>query len=316
MQEQLAAPNTSLTPLYNQPRLRQTKDLSQIFRTTDALCSSLMSDAGGLVARPCKTLEDLEAAYKLVYREYIRRGYCAPNPAEIHYSFYCTLPKTRTFILERRGVVVATISFLPDSPCGLPMDSSFSNHISPFRDSGRKLSEVGLLSLDSQVFSPRQFSLADTEKLSALFRIIRIMFDHARAVDTDDLVIVVNPKNTVIYDYLKFDRLGEQDTYGGANGAQAVALRMDFKAILPKLHAFFHQTYNTFSIERYFDWDKKTIHEFLFRKRPLWQKLPPSMQERIQSYLEIDLKHETFVDQAWDPAENNRNCDIAEKVAS
>src|SRR6516162_3014723 len=151
------------------PQLSKRRDSRKSFAYSfcDAVLPYILTHPGDIVARPCKTLQDVESAYRLIYKEYLARGYCAENPSQMHYNFYCILPESRTFVVEKSGVIVGTLSAFVDSPSGLPLESLYPAEVAKFRVKGRRLAEVGLLALDSDVFSRRSFSLTDVSKMSA-----------------------------------------------------------------------------------------------------------------------------------------------------
>ncbi len=75
-----------------------------------------------IVLRPVASFEELQSAYKLVYQTYLRNGYTAPNPSEMRFSYFNALPDAVTFVGVLRERVIATMSLLPDTSAGLPMD--------------------------------------------------------------------------------------------------------------------------------------------------------------------------------------------------
>ena len=76
-----------------------------------------------------ETHDDLRAAFKLIYKEYHKRKYCESNEAGMHYSPYCLLPQTRTFMLKNQKQLLGTMTLIGDSPWGLPTESLFPEEI-------------------------------------------------------------------------------------------------------------------------------------------------------------------------------------------
>jgi len=62
--------------------------------------------------RVARNRQELEAAYGLVYKEYLKRGYIKPDGERIKLSIFNALPQTTTFvaILDRQIVATATVS--------------------------------------------------------------------------------------------------------------------------------------------------------------------------------------------------------------
>jgi len=144
---------------------------------SDKLCHMAIKHAPkNLQCNPADQFGDLENAYRLIYKEYVLRGYCEPNDSKMHYSFYCVLPETRTFLLTRNDQLLGTITLILDSPCGLPMESLFHDSIEKMRASGRRMAEVSLLALDHDAFQRKSFSLTDFQKLTGTFYLFKVLF--------------------------------------------------------------------------------------------------------------------------------------------
>ena len=124
----------------------------------DRLCEWVVKDKSELVARPAANIEEMRTAYHLLYREYLKRGYCEESPAQMHYNYFSVLPDTRMFVLMMRGEIVGSVSLFLDSPCGLPMESTFHLEVDRFRKPQVRLAEVGLLALKKDHFNKRSFS--------------------------------------------------------------------------------------------------------------------------------------------------------------
>lgn len=122
-----------------------------------------------------------------------------------------------------------------DSPCGLPMESVFSEEIALFRVPNRRLAEVTLLALDLDLISKRAFSLTDFQKMTWLFRLFKIMYDYARfEAGVTDLVICMHPKHRALYDYLTFETIGPVKKYPPCD-RPALPMRLDIPAVMGRL---------------------------------------------------------------------------------
>jgi len=248
------------------------------------------------VARPCKTLGDVESAYRLVYKEYLARGYCTQNPSQMHYNFYCILPDSRTFVIEKSGVIVGTVSLFCDSPCGLPLESLYPTEVAKFRVEGRRLAEVGLLALDSRIFHRNCFSLTEVRKMSALFRLFKLLLDYSCSSNVTDLLIAVHPKHQALYEYMKFEPFGEVKSYAVACGNPALPMRGDIPMAIrtaPKRGGLsvFHgkPIYTEKTFENHFDWSEELSRDFLFRRLPLWQQLPTKARNHMSYCLGLEM---------------------------
>ena len=104
------------------------------------MCGELIS------VRPVETLEEFKAATHLVYREYLRRGYIAPNPTQLRLSHFHAVPETTTFVaLDPQQRIVGTVTLVPDSSMGLPMDDAYQAEVDGLRAQGVHLAELSML---------------------------------------------------------------------------------------------------------------------------------------------------------------------------
>lgn len=255
--------------------LRQLSNKEKVmYFMADKICSMAERSEKNFGCRPVLSESDLENAYRLVYREYLKKNYCAKNKHGLHYSIYSLLPESRTFLLEKNEVLAGTVSLIADSPCGLPLETIFPGEISSLRKPGRKIAEVGLLALDSDAFNKGSFSLTDFQKLTGSFRLFKIMFDYARtAGGVTDLVIGMHPKHKDLYRYLHFDTLGPVRSYPGAQGKPALLMHLDLAHAMQTASLkrgaglyFLKDLMTAEELTRYMTWSKKLFHEYLAKE--------------------------------------------------
>ncbi len=256
----------------------------------DKLCTLTLQSTSSLVCRPAESLEEIRQACRLLYQEYLARGYCEPDPSQMHYSFFCVLPETRIFILKRESQVVGTIALILDSPCGLPLEPLFPKEIAALRKPGRRLAEVGLLALDLKTVGKNLFSLGNFRKQACLFRLFKMMFDYARFAGMTDLVIGMHPKHATLYRYLTFKEIGPVRSYPGACGKPALPMWMDMEDTLKTVSTaygkgafFLKETAPRQTLEKHPSWTLGAVREFLIETRPLWEKLSPKVQEYLRT---------------------------------
>lgn len=255
----------------------------------DQLCHlAIEKSPADLTARPAETFEDFEKAFRLIYKEYAVRGYCKEHPTRMHYNAYVLFPGSRTFLLERMGDLLGTISLIADSPCGFPMESLFPEPISKLRKHGARLAEVGLLTLNQEAFKKRTFSLTDFEKLTGAFRLFKILFDYAQETNVTDLVIGVHPKHQDLYHYLTFEALSEPLPYSGACGKPALPMRLNIaktKKNLPPQKSlaryFFGRKTPPEVIQKHLRWNATVLKKLLFGALELWNTLPEEHRDYL-----------------------------------
>ncbi|MBI3317461.1 MAG: hypothetical protein HYZ85_05625 [Candidatus Omnitrophica bacterium] len=255
----------------------------------DRLCHYAIQKTKNFICRPAESWYEISQAFRLIYRQYLMRGYCRPNPTEMHYNYFCMLPQSRAFIVESDKKILGTISLIPDSPCGLPMESLFPMEISKLRAPGRKLAEVGFLALDLDRFGKKRFSLTDFRKLSCTFQLFKIMFDYARQMGVTDLVIAMHPKHKELYEYLTFETLGPVKSYEGACGNPALPMRMNIPQA--EEHTATHHGKGMYFLKdripkeilsRHFCWTAQDIYDLTLKFQPLWEDIPQNAKDYLK----------------------------------
>ncbi|MBD3245993.1 MAG: hypothetical protein GF333_03185 [Candidatus Omnitrophica bacterium] len=172
--------------------------------------------------RIARIREEITQAYSLVYREYLKRGYTEECPSQMRYTVYNALPQSSTFVTVADDIVLSTVSVIPDSPLGLPMDAIYRNEIDALRDQGKKVCEVTMLASNTDLFRGVSVML-NAKKMFFIFSLFKLVFDYLSIYhDYDFACITFHPKHKLIYDFLLFEDLGELKTYNHANGAPAI----------------------------------------------------------------------------------------------
>jgi hypothetical protein len=173
------------------------------------------------VIRPAASRDELEQAYRLVYNSYLQRGYIPPSPAGVRLTVFNAFPETVTFVSVLDELVVATVSVVPDTPVGLPMDEIYSAELRELRDAGRRLAEVTMLA-DRR----RQIQRA----LPMLRRLMKSVFDYATLVlGASDLCITINPRHRMYYERFLFRSLGPLRSYPSVLQNPALARRLNLE---------------------------------------------------------------------------------------
>ena len=153
--------------------------------------------------RIAETREDLEGAARLVYGNYIQKGYCGFNIYQFHFHRFDVLPETRVAVAVQNGRVIATLTLVFDSGLGLPSDSLYGKELALLRNSGRRLAEITKLSIDRAVRA-RQVSI-----LHQLSRLAYLAAAKARGITA--FCIQVEPHHERFYRKIcLFERMGEE----------------------------------------------------------------------------------------------------------
>lgn len=194
---------------------------------------------------PALNRDDLVGAFRLVYDNYLRAGYCGHNPTGMRVSPFVLLPGAVTFVARKNASVVSTVSLIPDGPFGLPVDGVFGDAARALRLKERSLAEVAML-------ADRRAFLGSAERLGFLLKLFKLVFDYSRRVlRARELCITVHPRHAPFYErYLLFRRAGEPRPCAAVNGNPATFLSLDLAHVAPgqlrdpqlRTHFFGHET--------------------------------------------------------------------------
>jgi len=163
---------------------------------------------------------DFGEALRLVQSRYEMRGYTPAGRERAELTLYHVLPETRTILVKALSRVVATVTFVPDSPLGLPAEQVFREDVAPLRSEGRHLSELSALAVADQI------RIEDRPHLTRwLFHSIEAQVRGEGRID--DLLITVNPRHVPFYDRrLGFEVLAGPRPHPKVQGADAVLMRL------------------------------------------------------------------------------------------
>jgi len=170
--------------------------------------------------RVARSRDELEQAYALVYKEYLKRGYVDEGGVQMRLSLYNILPETTTFVATSEHSVMATATVIPDSPLGLPIDELYSEELNLFRKHGRKMCEVSMLASDTSLFREGASVMLNAKKMFFVFFLFKHIFEYVRNyLHLDYIFITINPKHRLTYEYLQFTDVGPIQYYDKVNGA-------------------------------------------------------------------------------------------------
>lgn len=244
--------------------------------------------------------EHFEEAFRIVYQEYLKKGYCPAHPSKMRVSLYSTLPDTVTFCLWRKNILVGTASLIFDSPLGLPIESVYSKEIQTLRNAGRKLCEVSLLALNSQVIGKGILPIYFAERLRCLYQIFKPIFWYARATtNSTDLCIAMNPVHKFLYSSLYFEQFGEERIYESVNGNPSIAMRLNFENLeerarkkTPGLYKlFFGRELQLKKIDDFFRWNHQDFEYFFLENSDALKKAKPEQIDYLaRIYVELPIK--------------------------
>lgn len=182
--------------------------------------------------RVARSREELETAYFLVYKEYLKRGYVKESDSKLKFSLFNALPQTTTFVSALENEIFCTATLIPDSPLGLPMDEIYHQELIQLRRQNKKLCEISMLASDTDLFGEGISVMLNSKKMFIIFYLFKVILDYAKQyLKFDCICITINPKHKLTYDFLLFKDLGELKIYNSANGAPAIAKYLDLNTV-------------------------------------------------------------------------------------
>ena len=227
----------------------------------------------------CTERDELEKSYELVCEEYKKVGLQDDDKSGLRFTKYHLLPSTKVFTATFRptllddepdynhpGELVGTLTLVPDSPLGLPMEEVCQKHVQRIRDSKGVPAEVVALAVNQ-----------DYRKYNIMMYLYRLMFEYAQMKNISDITCSVTKRHIRFYRTMfLFEPMGELKEYAAANGMEVQCHRLNIK----KSKSLAKEVYNS----RHFDAD---LFAFFFTGnrglgRPLGEGNPLS---------EADLKY-------------------------
>jgi hypothetical protein len=166
-----------------------------------------------------RSQSDLEEAFGLVYRSYLRAGLDSPNPTGLRLTRHHFLPTTDVMLARNAGVPIATASLIVDGELGLPAEAIYGEEILRLKKRGLRLAEIG--SLADRRESPVRF-IQMFRNLSAL--IAQAAYDRG----CNALVATTHPRHARFYiRQIGFEPFGEIRACPYAKGNPAMPLLLD-----------------------------------------------------------------------------------------
>lgn len=188
------------------------------------------SEIDGVTFKIAKTLEEKEAAFRLVHDMYVRRGIVNPNGNVWRLSVFHLIPTTTIFIAKCGDRVIGTVSLIEDSPLGVPMEDTHPKEILSLRLAGLRFAEVGSLAVAHE----RRGKGVSLMLYNILLRWAR----QYRLVR--NLAIAVHPKIETFFTVIfLFKRMGSVQPYKTLNGALSVPLCVDLSSALSRFRGIY-----------------------------------------------------------------------------
>lgn len=173
--------------------------------------------------RIARSSQELEKAYALVYRQYLKRNYVSVPGHSWRVPQHAAIEKSATFIWMRGEEVLATATVIPDSSLGLPMDAMYCEELGKFRAENKKICEISMLASNTDFLGENASLRVSASKIFFIFSLFKCLYAYTKSAGFDYICIAVHPKHRVMYDRFMFKDMGEIKSYEHANHAPAVA---------------------------------------------------------------------------------------------
>jgi len=251
------------------------------------------------IYRVARTRKELEGAFSLVYKEYLRKGYIPKDyRSRIRISLFNASPLSTTFVAIQGKRVVAGVTLVPDSPLGIPMDKIYKREVDNLREQGRRVAEVSQLAIATDLFGEGFFSMFNFKKLIFVFRLFKCVLDYAMDVEKlTDLCIAINPKQQNLYKFLYFEQFGGLKYYGSVNHAPAVAFRLNLEGAQERARSkkglykiFFGEKTNHQLFEKKVKLNQQDLEYLFVKKSEIFEKATKEQLDLIKgSYPLYDI---------------------------
>ncbi len=176
-----------------------------------------------VISRACE-LDDLEKAYRLIYRMYLESNYITANSREIRVRPFEACPQTATFTAKLGKSVVGTLSLTMDShDLGLPSDTSFKKELDEFRSRGISLCEA-----------TGEAVLPQFRKTGIATELMRCLAAQAWLEKRPIAVVSVSPNHASFHEIVGFRKLTDVRSYSKTVDDPVVLMSLDMEALKKK----------------------------------------------------------------------------------
>jgi len=189
-----------------------------------------------LTYKVAQSPEEREAAFRLLHRGYVEKGLMPPNEYGMRVTPAHLVPSTQVYIALEGEEVLYTMSLVLGSDTELPLEALYRDEVGALRAAGRNVAEVTCLT-SSQKY--------DKKLMYAVFaRLVSLMFQQARHLGIDGLLIAVHPKHASFYGrQLGFVQYGPEKRYALVGDKPAVLCFHDFEMLDVVGYPLFDQIY-------------------------------------------------------------------------
>ncbi len=164
--------------------------------------------------------QDRTEAFRMTHDAYVEAGLGSASKSGLRVTRFQLLPESRIFLSRVLEQPIATVSMIPDSEHGLPMESIYPYELAALRDRGYWVAEVGCLA--DRRKDPRRF-------VENFCELTRLMAQYAQLRGIDGFVVACHPRHAKFYkSFMCFEEIGGVVDYPMVKNRPAVALFLNF----------------------------------------------------------------------------------------
>ncbi len=227
-------------------------------------------------------IDEMEDAFSLVYRTYMKSGLQKTDRSSMRIGFYNILPSSYLVIVKRNGKVCGTLTLVRETDGRLPIDELFSKEIGRIRETGSTICEFSALAVDTTLPNEHRLGI-----LMSLFRKAFIL--GSDLLGCTDLCMMIHPRHSTYYRRkFYFESIGKLLPLEKVNGAPAVPLRLNLKTVREQVRENDQQMYRYFYESDHRIIKERTVRE-LNDRRTLYdtglvnhfRKIKPNLLENL-----------------------------------
>lgn len=253
--------------------------------------------AGAATYKIAISQAELEESFHLVWQSYVDAGLQPADSDPIRFTKYHLAPDTKVFVakyhpelreqapdyskLEEPGRIVGTLTMVPDSPMGLPLEEVCGPQIDELREEGGRLVEIIALAVDP-AFRNRNL----------MMQLYKMMVDYVCLEGYTDITCSVTKRHIRFYQsLLLFEPVGDLYPYSAANGMEVQCHRINIERGRQVAKEVYH--------DRHFDAD---LYTFFFTDNPEVNRPAGKGEPWDESMLRYFLSERTrFIDKLDEP---------------
>lgn len=205
-----------------------------------------------VVFKIADSIEDMESAFALVYKSYVKLGYCSPNDLGLRGTYYHALPSTAILVAKSKIETIGTLSIVRDnSTFSLPIESTFN--LGPLRHGGHRLAEITSMVIHSDHRRSQGGQI--------LFPLMKLMYHYcSENFGVNRLVIAISPKDEDFYKSLLLFKRAPQTSIKNYLGAPAIVMYLDLDIAADDFYKIYNDKTATRNLYAFFkEWSSPAI---------------------------------------------------------